>query len=470
MRQEQIATPSGEPHEAAFRPARGPARRAEYAAFVLFPLVAAAVAVLVLLDFHGGAAQEGQRIALCAAAAFFNVFVLLYHLTHPPHPKFLMLRRRRLAIRTHAVGGVVELVAGVTAYFVADPTVPAVVMALAGLVLHVPTAAYQITVVFGAKAVMVPGYVFVVVLHAFCAVHLLAEPRSTFWLVNTFLVLNIYVWCRVFIGLFNFLGLFQESAYSVAIMFSGLLMIPAVVGFAGNLLLVVFVFAHVLLYRAVMKPSPAEFAEYVSEKGRETLIDQRVRQAWASIAADEAQADDGDGAERRRARALFDALGTDRSGSLTLDEIDALTSRWPGPFLAAFVERYGAAGEVSFEVFYRHLYRAHGMDGGSGDRRAKPDLSSERAARRVFDRLDLDGSGSVDAFELRLLLLGWGLPDGEVDRYLRLYDDGDGCVSFEEFHTGMRPIWQFGAHILAKEARNRPTAVEGQGSRLTPIE
>ncbi|WP_416974795.1 EF-hand domain-containing protein [Streptomyces sp. 4F14] len=398
------------------------------------------MALLVRRDEAG----ESQRLALCAAALFCNVFVLLYHLLTPPHPKFLLLRGRRLAVRVHAIGGTVELAAGVVAYFVADPAVPATVMAVAALVLHVPTAAWQTTIVFGSRAVMVPGYVFVILLHAYCALRLLLDPHSEFWLVNTFLVLNVYVWCRVFIGLFNALGLFPESTYSVAILLAGLVMVPAAVGFAGNLLLLGFVFAHALLYRAVLKPSPAQLAAYTSERGRETLVEERARVAWSAMTGP-AGADD-----RERARAVFDALDTDGGGTLTADELDAMADRCglSRPYVHALLERHGEHGHLSFDAFHQHFYALHRPDA------PRADTTPEQAARLVFDRLDLDGNGSIDANELRLLLLGWGLPESDIARCMRVYDtDGDGQLSFEEFRTGLRPVWRFGFHaVLAKRA------------------
>ncbi|MFM9607130.1 EF-hand domain-containing protein [Streptomyces niveiscabiei] len=417
--------------------------RVKYLVFVLLPLIAVTLPLMALLVTRDEAG-EPQRLALCAAALFCNVFVLLYHLLTPPHPKFMLLRGRRLAVRVHAIGGTVELAAGVVAYCVADPAVPATVVALAALVLHVPTAAWQTTIVFGSRAVMVPGYVFVILLHAYCALRLLLDPNSVFWLVNTFLVLNVYVWCRVFIGLFNALGLFPESTYSVAILLAGLVMVPAAVGFAGNLLLLGFVFAHALLYRAVLKPSPAQLAASTSERGRETLIEERVRAAWSAMTG---PAERGD---RQRARAVFDALDTDGSGTLTADELDAMADRCglSRPYVHAFLERHGERGHLSFDAFHQHFYGVHRQD----ERPAG--TTPDQAARLVFDRLDLDGSGSIDPCELRLLLLGWGLPERDIARCLHAYDtDGDGRLSFEEFRTGLRPVWQFGFHAVLSKRR-----------------
>ncbi|GAA2025911.1 hypothetical protein GCM10009839_25270 [Catenulispora yoronensis] len=424
--------------------------RSRYFLLVVAPLLAVTLPLFAVLAVRGEDGMAGERLALCAMSAFFNVFIIHYHLTTPPHPKFLMLRERKFAVRVHVVSGMVELAAGIVAYSSPDPVIPATVMAVAALCGHVPSALYQTSIVFGAKAIMLPGYIFVISLHAFCAVNLLLNPSSTVWIVNTFLALNVYVWVRVFIGIFNYLDLFPDTRYSVAVMFSGFVVVPGVIGVAGNLLLVGFVLAHLALYKAVMKPSAAEFEDFTTEKEREALINDGVREAWAEMT------DDGEHAsEQAAARALFDRLDTDGNGALDLAETARLMGEWKlsPQFIRTFVNRHGEYGHVTFDAFYSHLYQVHGVRNRADNAEPPTAATDHEAARTVFEELDLDRSGAIDVFELRLLLLGWGLPESEADKYLRRYDHGDRLISFQEFYEGMRPIWRFGFYVLSKDQR-----------------
>ncbi|KAJ1452691.1 hypothetical protein M885DRAFT_422485, partial [Pelagophyceae sp. CCMP2097] len=59
------------------------------------------------------------------------------------------------------------------------------------------------------------------------------------------------------------------------------------------------------------------------------------------------------------------------------------------------------------------------------------------AAEEQFERMDLDGSGAVDAQELKVLMkgiTGKTLSDGRCRGLVREIDaDGSGCIDFDEF-------------------------------------
>jgi hypothetical protein len=113
-----------------------------------------------------------EKCILCLVSSFFNLFVLYFHFTHAPHPKFMILKRRKLSIYTHIISGVTEFVTCWIAFWTRNEHV-ATVAALAAILGHVPSAYYQTSIVFGAKALMVSGYLFAISLHLFAAVHLL---------------------------------------------------------------------------------------------------------------------------------------------------------------------------------------------------------------------------------------------------------------------------------------------------------
>ncbi|CAF4619714.1 unnamed protein product, partial [Rotaria magnacalcarata] len=62
-------------------------------------------------------------------------------------------------------------------------------------------------------------------------------------------------------------------------------------------------------------------------------------------------------------------------------------------------------------------------------------------AQFVFDILDTDMSGYIDAIELQRLLIQWDLPENEVDAYLA--SDEDKRFSLEEFYQNLKSVWDF---------------------------
>lgn len=58
--------------------------------------------------------------------------------------------------------------------------------------------------------------------------------------------------------------------------------------------------------------------------------------------------------------------------------------------------------------------------------------------RRLFATLDLDGNGSLDCYELRLLLRRLGVEENEISLLVASVDENkDGMISFDEFVTIM---------------------------------
>ncbi|GAB4025658.1 hypothetical protein [Spirosoma gilvum] len=216
---------------------------------------------------HG---QSG-KLVLGEISAFLNVFVLAYHFSHPPHPKFFISRQRQLLLYIHIGSGCLELASCLLAYFTehAGWAMLAAGVALAG---HIPTSYSQTPIVSGSKAVMVSSYVFVTTLHLFCALHLLQEPHSASWLLSLFLVLNTYVWVRVFYFLFGRIGLFTESLYTTSVLFAVLLILPSVLGAMGNVLFIGYLIATVSSYYLLMRPNRQKRSQLVVENARPWLV------------------------------------------------------------------------------------------------------------------------------------------------------------------------------------------------------
>lgn len=400
--------------------------------------------------FTGEETEYYQKLILCGASILSNFYVLYYHYTTPPHPKFLMLPKRKLSIRTHLISGTIEVVFGVIAFFSSNPEIPAMIMALSAIIGHITSSFYQTPIVFGSKSAMVPGYLFFISLHLYSAIHLLLEPDSNFWLINTFLVLSTYVWCRVFYFVFTVLGIFRDNLYSASILSAGVLILPSVLGASGNLFFILFILVYNVLYKLIMKPTAAEWISWTRENERQTLIDEDAKNLWLSnnLSINSNEVD-----EQTVAASVFAQLDTNKDGNLDKGELKILWQEWqvPDSFIDTFIARNPDLDEFSFAEFYEKIWQIKGVKERLTKESLKleclskgKNISDEEKARLIFDQIDIDRSGHIDNFELKILLLEWGLPSIEVEEYIKKYDrNKDFQISFEEFFE-MRPIWSFG--------------------------
>lgn len=160
--------------------------------------------------------------------------------------------------------------------------------------------------------------------------------------------------------------------------------------------------------------------------------------------------------------AMFQAMDLDGNGTLELEEIQA------------FFQRHGFKDEMISEIFrcadlddtglisfdeFRTLMRKRFDDGpdlrlkhhqqrfrtnilkkfGSASAKQRKPLAGDKNLRKMFDDIDLDGNGVLDAHEIRLVLRGIGEKDEEVISQIVASIDlnHDGEVSWEEFQEIM---------------------------------
>ena len=75
---------------------------------------------------------------------------------------------------------------------------------------------------------------------------------------------------------------------------------------------------------------------------------------------------------------------------------------------------------------------------GAGGEEGKMSEPFKAAARRLFNSMDLDGNGSLDCHELRLLLRKLGVDEAEISLLEASVDlDKDGSLTFDEFSKVM---------------------------------
>ena len=368
-----------------------------------------------------------------------NVFVIIYHFCVPPHPKFMMLSWRRWVLRTHLLSGSVELLSGLTACFLTDSPIPAIVMAVTALCFHVPSALLQTPIAFGTKAILTPAYLLGIGLHGFCAINLLIQPTSQFWLTNTFLIFNVYVWCRIYLYFFDWLRLFEPMKYTVSILAASTTLLPALLGPATLLVPVVFIGTYVVLYRFLYITSPEEYRDFVRERARDSAINSELMGLLEHDVNPEE--------DERLARQFFQSLASNGDKHLTSADISRglLGLRIPKDAVEHFVSRQVQNEPLDFTQFRDKVWSVRDIRRRAVISVAARGAKSERdKAQVVFQQIDLDKDGRLAKFELKPLLTEWGLPESEVQRYLNRFDaDHDGAISFDEFFHGMKRVWQF---------------------------
>ncbi len=378
-----------------------------------------------------------QLLVLLSAIA--NVVVIVYHYAVPPHPKFLMVPFRRAILRVHITSGTIELFAGLLALYAAPNPTAARVMAAAAILLHVPSAFAQTPIVFGARAIMRPGYLMCIGLHLFCALKLWLEPSSAFWAASTFLVFNVYVWCRLYYFVFDKLGLFAGARYSVAILAAGLTTTPGVLGPSAILVLALGCAVYMVLARLLFVKDAAGWADLVRERARDSALPEEVRSMFVSGAKED---------DRDAAQAFFSALDRDGDGALSRQELKELLAQTtlPVTVTARFLDtKLGSAASLDRQGFQATLWPLKEVRERAWLVKALASAKSDRdKARLVFDRLDVDRDGLLSRLELEALLTEWSLPVKEADRWLRLAQAHDkGALSFDDFMKHLRPVWRF---------------------------
>lgn len=375
-------------------------------------------------------------IKISAAA---NILIIFYHYTAPAHPKFTMIPWRKFVLRTHIISGTTELIAGIVALFFTDHPAAGIIMAIAALCFHIPSASLQTPIVFGAKAIMTPSYILCIALHAFCAANLLIHPTSTLWAVNTFLIFNIYVWCRIYFWAFDALKLFSTMKYTISILAAGVTVVPAVLGPLTFVAIAVFIGVYTIIYRAFYIRSNAEYTDFVREKARDAALSPEMLALWDRQPSPQE--------DEKAARRFFELLDVNKSGTLAAEELESAfgSTQMPAAVVGTFLRQHVGSDRVNFDQFKQHLWSVDTVRQRARRIAATKDATSERdRAELVFRQLDVDRKGQIGRSVLRLLLLEWGLPEKEADRYMKRVDsNGDGLISFDDFFTKMRPVWRY---------------------------
>ncbi len=384
---------------------------------------------------------EFQRWVIAGIGFLANFGIVYHHMTVPPHPKFLLVTKRKINIRLHAFFGITEVLAGTVCLFHQSEIGGMIFGVLA--ILHALTALNQTPTVFGAKGIMLPSYIFAGALHLYVGYRVFNEPTSFFWIMNTYLTLNIYAYVRIIMVACEKVNIFNGYHYSLGVLLAGLFVGPALMGPATAVYFVVFIAITYIAMKLVFGFSWSQLKAFMwKEHDREKLVDPDLKDKW--LRDNIGSTGELTAIDEKTARTIFDKLDDNGNGILEPEEMDVFLVTWGMTSGAReSLEKY-MNQDITFENFYE-IVKYIGISIRSIKNLSKgEEHTDEEKAKLVFNELDMDNSGHLDCVELELLLLEYGLPKNEAITYLKKYNsDGDGEISFDEFFTDFGPLWRF---------------------------
>jgi Ca2+-binding EF-hand superfamily protein len=348
-----------------------------------------------------------------------------------------------LSIRAHAIGGGVESILGVAAWFTGSATL-AVLTGIFALALHVPASYYQTQGTFGMKGVNVPGYYAIVTIHAYCAAMLvITQGNEVIWLERTYVALMAYAYFRIFYLIFLQLKAFRGSQYTISLLMSGTILFPLIFGPSGMFTGLVSIAAYLVLFKVIYGPTEEEWNNLFEEKERFSLLDSNLREQWLRL---NVQAREGASPDEL-AKLAFDKLDTDKSGELDRLEVEKLLSTWGASqrLRDSFFYHYGDKSKIGFGSFVSTFWQG---ERAISKLLADAPSDAHTQAKIVFDHIDVDKTGYLEYAEIEMLLLEWGMDDYEARRYIKKFAGSDSKLDLKEFETKMQPIWRFGYESL----------------------
>lgn len=395
---------------------------------------------------------KSQFIAFAVFSVLLNCYIIYFHASNPPHPKYIMLPKRKFSMMSHIIAGSAEVIAGAMAWiciYTGDSIVFSgytwsMITVVCVFAAHAPSALFQTPGVFGAKGIMVPAYIGISSLHIYCAIHLAFEPESLLWVERTWITLQAYAFVRLYGRLMWGFGMIPNSTYTVGTMAGGATIIHFVIGPAGLLLFCMGIILYIQLTKLILKPSANEYNALMEERTHSATINDNVRAMWLELNTENTTTGMG---EMEAAKAAFESLDHDNSGTLDVDEIRELLISWDATphVIQAYIDRFEQQKEIDFETFRKTVWSI-----GNMQNRISLDLLRDKSlsnpdliAKAVFEFLDIDKSGFLELMEIEVLLVEWGMAPYEAVDYMRHFGGDDGRISIEEFTQEMAPLWKF---------------------------
>lgn len=315
------------------------------------------------------------------------VIVYKYLFEMPPHPKFLLLRWYKFFTHLHIASGSVEIIAGLTMFFIPWP-VPVVKVQACASVVHAVTALALIPLLFGMKLFMNTIYGTGVVMKIILAINVLLNPdcyRRTIALVAFH---TVYAWVRVFFVFLRFINVMRYCRYTVAVLLASVVVMPVVDRLANAINLCLICLAGV--YIGCSSDEHLR-VEYTTEFSRDITTFQHYCKQF----------------ER--------AQGNTRSAVMTQRN-------------TASLQKNSQDSQIDLDLL---LFQDDAMD-------KDPQVRS----RCIFS-LMAERKQHLHYSQLAAMLCSFGMPKNDVTTVMEKFSHGHGSIDYDTFHGEMKPLWEY---------------------------
>mmetsp|Transcript_21706 Transcript_21706/g.68751 ORF Transcript_21706/g.68751 Transcript_21706/m.68751 type:complete len:497 (-) Transcript_21706:61-1551(-) len=401
-----------------------------------------------------------QMVAIAIMSTIFNVHVLYFHYTSPPHPKFLLLWDRRLSICMHVVAGSVEIFSFAIAWFA--PLTQGmrnllVYVNVSASTVHILTATYQLPLVAGVPLVMRPAYACCIGLKALCALDVFLRPHCALTVLRLYNMHSVYTWCRVFYFVFEKLIILRENRYTLSFLLASFMCFPSC-GPGVNLLFSILLSAYA--FAAVYIGPPKSVAWLTNEPSRDVFENPRFQHMVAGFLRGKSGCPFGqtDGQAREVSLyQLFEAIDTQNKARVTLEDLQDFAAKhkhggWED-IIGEFKRSNPAAEDegLDFEAFNRLVSTRDIMTtSAKGDEKRdrlerilSPKATYEDQARFLWDTVKQNSGDLIMLDEIVYFFMNFSIPFRDVERIMEKWGADEHVLSFERFCTHMRPVVEF---------------------------
>jgi hypothetical protein len=183
-----------------------------------------------------------QQLLFMIVSILANSYILFYHYTNAPHPKFTISWLRRVCIKTHIIAGSIGVIIPLYVFFSTNQTAGLICMwtFVAWDMIFAISAYIQSPSVYGVRSITVPLYYVCVGCKVFlncCLIQsLVTNPVGGYksqveWLWMCWVIHQTYAWVRIWYMTFFWADAVLDHQYTASVFLAGSMCVGASLGF-----------------------------------------------------------------------------------------------------------------------------------------------------------------------------------------------------------------------------------------------